>query len=213
MGWTYHEWYSYYGRYKDTPISESPHFVRNYSVVHIGHLTSTFEQKTQTQHCAKLTLMREPVDRVVSAFYYHKHNESDWTDCFDSQCRLWWEYTNDVTRRFTNNLPTWNSYVTDKYLANDPLTDTSLRQAQETLEQFGFVCFIDTMRDCILQLGRYYGIELDLPKDLIHNANKLRQEVSADLQQRLAAHNWMDVALYKWAQAKFGSSSSGEKHS
>jgi hypothetical protein len=204
MRWTFHEWYTYYGRYQNAPIHSIPFGFRNHSVVHIGHLTSRFQQETQTQHCTKVTLMREPVDRVVSAFYYHKHKDSDWNDCLNSTCNLWWEYTNDVTRRFIQNKATWNSYVTKQYLQNDPLTRAHYMEAQETLQEFQFICFIHNMRDCIMKLGRHYGVELDLPVKLVQNANAKRKNVTDELKERIAAHNWMDVALYEWAQAKFG---------
>jgi hypothetical protein len=204
MHWGVHEWYSFHARYgNDQSMHTTAYPPRNYSVVHMGHLTAKFPRESHTLQCAKLTLLREPVDRVVSAFYYHGHKDADWDDCFNSNCRLWWEYSNDVTRRFTPDSATWNSYDTEKYLHNDPLTRQSYEQAQQTLEQFQFICFIDNMRDCIVRLGRHYGVELDLPEELLRNVNQRRQDVSPELRQRIAAHNWMDVALFEWALRKF----------
>ncbi|GKZ01274.1 hypothetical protein MPSEU_001078400 [Mayamaea pseudoterrestris] len=208
MKWTFHHWYAYYNHFQDTAISKHPFPFRNHSVVHMGHMTRQFERETQTQHCTKMTLLREPVDRVISAFYYHGHNDSDWQACLSvnasKSCRLWWEYSNDVTRRFTTNHETWNSYVTLKYLSNDPLTSRSLQEAQESLQQFDFVCFIDNMRDCILRLGQHYGVHLHLPAaELVYNVNARRNNVTDEWKERIAAHNYMDVALYEWAQSQF----------
>lgn len=203
MGWRFHEWYSFYGRHRDAAIHTTPYPARNYSVVHIGHLTMQFEQETQTQHCARMTLLREPVDRVISAFYYHMHKESDWEDCLQHNCRLWWEYTNDMTRRFMNHGATWNSYVVNKYVQNDPLTQQSYVEAQENLKTFHFICFIENMRDCVLRMGQHYGVELDLPAKLVENVNKRRREVPDELKKRIAEHNSMDVSLYNWAKSKF----------
>jgi hypothetical protein len=196
------------------PIASS---VRNASVIHIGHLTPRFEAETHTEHCAKLTLLREPVDRVLSAFYYHGHKTEDWQKCLQATqsagdaknekqpCKLWWEYTNDVTRRFAahGDGATWNSYVVEKYLKDDPLTLLSYQQAEATLAKFQFVCFIEDIRACISKLGRYYGQALKLPEDVVRNVNLKRGEVPDELKQRIAEHNWMDVKLYQWAQAKF----------
>ena len=46
--------------------------VYNQSFVHRGHFTPRFLQATHTDACLRFTVLREPVDRVLSQFYFYQ---------------------------------------------------------------------------------------------------------------------------------------------
>jgi len=211
------EWYSFFGKYGDrdpVPYYEGSLKTRyNYNKIHIGHMTPRFEAKTNTSKCYKMTLLREPVDRVMSAFYYHKHRTEEWPSCFQLRCRLWHEYINDVVRRFASFGTAWNSYQTKKYLSGDDkekgVKPEALEAAKATVADFDFVCFLDSLPDCIRDIAKALNVPNFEIEDHFVNKNRKRLPVDAKTQQQISEANYMDVALYNWARQRFGRNAAG----
>lgn len=197
-----------------------PPQIRSYneSVIHIGHLTPHFEEVTHTQACYKMTLLREPVDRVISAFNFHLHQQYDWGPCLEKRCRLWHEYHNDVVRRFAARGSAWHSFSLESYLGDqedkqDEMESSLLADAQRSLESLDFVCFLDNIRGCIEQVSRVLfqvtngkgGPNKVLSfEDTVVNKNKRRGRVSTTMKQHIAKANALDMQLYEWALERFG---------
>lgn len=65
--WAWQSWYIERGA-KD-PAGEA---TKHDYIIHTGHITPQFLTLSGTHHCYRMTVLREPVSRVVSLFYYHK---------------------------------------------------------------------------------------------------------------------------------------------
>lgn len=177
-----------------------------------GTLYALVYNVTLTQQCLTVTILREPIDRVISAFYFHKHDTSEWNDCLlpksTPDCKFGAQYQNDVVRLFSNHHATWNSYDYEKYTAA-PVTRQSLHAAQQFLVDTDLVCFLTDLPACLENMKRL------LPADnvdavttdtlSVRNVNRKRPaRVSNATMNAVRAANQLDVELYAWAVATFG---------
>jgi hypothetical protein len=188
-------------------------------VIHEGHLTPHFEKVTNTHMCAKLTVMREPVERVVSAFYFHKrenHSLEEWQNCLHTHCWLDYEYRNDVTRRFAARTQWWSSLERGQYLADRRdgeagnerllnLTEADMESAQEKLMALDAVCFLDNLKGCVNRFVRdRFGLDtVQWPSENLNRARRSKQDVTDELRREIADANALDVRLYEWALRTF----------
>jgi hypothetical protein len=205
MGWTMQEWYSYRNRYHDP----APRGMLREKVIHSGHLTPTFLNATATQNCLTVTMIREPVDRVISCFYYHGHNTREWESCLrhDTPCWLARQYQNDVTRMFSVNT-TWNrnQYIYKTYSA-ERIDREHLERAQQFLMDTDLVCFLDQFDDCKRKLLAMANLALKVPasagpKDK-ENVGKRRKNITVNTRSQIELVNSLDIELYEWAVQQF----------
>jgi hypothetical protein len=135
-----------------------------------GHFTSRiFQVNPALQDCFKITVLREPVDRAISAFFFHQHQFKEVDKCLGNtnatplveskfkkylrlRCRNYWQYQNDMTARLAgfSELP-WKSYRTNRKLPNGPPPVNMSHQieAKRNLKElFDLVCFLDDLPSC-----------------------------------------------------------------
>jgi hypothetical protein len=202
MGWTMQEWYSYWDRYHDPPRG-----MLREKVIHRGHLTPTFLNVTATQNCLTVTMLREPVDRVISCFYYHKHITREWESCLrhDTPCQWARQYQNDVTRLLSVNA-TWTQYNYKTYSA-ERIDREHLERAQQFLMDTDLVCFLDQFDDCKRKLLAMANLTLKVPasagpKDKM-NVGKTRKNITVATRSQIELVNSLDIELYEWAVQQF----------
>jgi len=229
LGFNMFNWNYFCSNYPDGRPQDKPSYKFEFrgfghNMIHKGHLTPNFEAMTGTQNCAKFTVLRDPVDRVVSAFYFHKHRDDEWDDCLHSspespelrpgtngKCRLQHSYVNDMTRRFANRGSWWTSFQFDKYIVGrmpHDVDDDAYRMAKERLDKFDGVCFLGPdLRECLRRFVRdTFGADVKLPDEDVKKLPKgggERKEVSGELRRQIAAANRYDVMLYEWAKDRF----------
>lgn len=186
-------------------------------IIYTGHFTPQFLDLSDTHHCYKMTVMREAVDRVVSAFYYYNFS-SDWSSCLhknrEDLCPHFWNYQNDVVRLLSNQTKTWNSYDTREYKILQPNV-TSLKAAKRFLESLDLVCFMDQLEHCrervlqLLHIEPHQGMlqhpqNTSISKGIDHqNKNSRRRPVNTSLWRKLQDLNSLDVELYNWARRRY----------
>lgn len=201
LGWEYDaSWYNHYERFGNaTPRTDYTH-----EAIHAGHFTGQFASLTHTEHCYAMTILRKPVDRVISAFYYHKHRTPEWEACLDNdrKCRHAFQYHNDMTRQLSNQTETWNTYDEDVFGLLSP-DETSLEAAKSFLSTMDLVCFLDEFDQCCERLMDLLQVEgLRIPPK--RNANRARpQELNATIMERIQYNNQLDAQLYEWAERQF----------
>eukprot|EP00980_Cylindrotheca_fusiformis_P013026 scaffold3254_cov98-Cylindrotheca_fusiformis.AAC.7 len=87
-----------------------------------GHFTTRiFVEYPELQDCFTMTVLREPVDRAVSAFFFHRHRIEQIDYCLSKDdanlllCRNYWQYSNDMTLRLAGppDIP-WQSSALGK---------------------------------------------------------------------------------------------------
>jgi len=228
LNWTLKQWYTFASHYRSgTPPTDANLTSFNSSIYHLGHITPRFLDETGTQNCWQMTLLREPVDRVVSAFYYHKHTTSEWDACLfgekRSACRYQGhQYKNDVVRMFTSE-HTWNSYFQEYYDFYEDLdTDvdrTSLHHAQQFLKDLDLVCFLDQFENCFRQLQDMLGVERTKQQQssiqqnsstatatTVPHANinpERPKRLPEYIYNKIRSQNQLDLELYAWAREQF----------
>jgi hypothetical protein len=166
-------------------------------------------------------MLREPVDRAISAFYYHGHTTEEWDTCLftngttHNQCRFKWQYHNDMVRGFAgrgSSIRTWTSYDETLY-PQIPVNRTSLQFAKEFLLDMDLVCFQDDLYGCREQLYRrmtkstsnnHTTLNLTLtsavPPIGKQNVNSKRpSQMDEIITNKVRVTNWLDVKLYDWA--------------
>mmetsp|Transcript_27004 Transcript_27004/g.55327 ORF Transcript_27004/g.55327 Transcript_27004/m.55327 type:complete len:341 (+) Transcript_27004:47-1069(+) len=133
-----------------------------------GHFsTKLFEYNNVSKKCFKMTVLRDPIDRAISAFFYHDHKYPDDVDeCLynthisnktghrlpkRNTCKYKSQYSNDMTRRLSGmNGTKWNSYLEDKYFSSSEPNIFDLREAKDNLEnKFDAVCFLHYLASCV----------------------------------------------------------------
>mmetsp|Transcript_38679 Transcript_38679/g.81333 ORF Transcript_38679/g.81333 Transcript_38679/m.81333 type:complete len:320 (+) Transcript_38679:390-1349(+) len=133
----------------------------------MGHFTTLlFEKQPSFRDCFKMTVLREPVDRAISAFFFHNHVSEEIGQCLNAGgnndtnitatkegvegCKFQWQYSNDMTRRLAGFPDTeWNICRENKYWAARP-NRTHLDHAKENLQKyFDAVCFLHELPLCV----------------------------------------------------------------
>jgi hypothetical protein len=135
----------------------------------LGHFTTRlFEEEPRFRQCFTITVLREPVDRAISAFYFHGHKSRQIDQCltsaieataktrrylkkkpFHGRCRVNWQYSNDMTRRLAGSSDIkWNTRAENKYHMAQP-NRTHLESAKANLlSEFDLVCFTHDLPSC-----------------------------------------------------------------
>lgn len=175
-----------YGR-KGTRIKQPKDLRVNYTFT-LGHFTSRiFREKPDLLGCFRITLLREPVDRAISAFFFHEHEYHDIDLCLNAmnvdennatnergdtserrlpsfhasrtRCRSNWQYSNDMTRRLAGmNDTNWNTRNENKYHAAIP-THVHLTHAKTNLvKYFDLVCYMHELESCAMRIMQTFQI-------------------------------------------------------
>ena len=217
MGWKMSNWITYWTRHRSTPPSElavnkrvlhdkRSSFMAHEQVIHRGHLTPAFLNFASNQKCLTFTMLREPIDRVISAFYFHKHVTREWNSCLknNTPCKHSHEYKNFVTRMFSSNA-TWTSYD-EKAFTAATLDRKHLQKAQQFLLNMDLVCFLDDIDNCKRDLLAAANLTQIIPANAEskrENVNKKRENVTAATRREIKLANELDLELYEWAVQQF----------
>ena len=113
-----------------------------------------------------LRILREPVDRAISAFYFHGHRKGQIEGCLQVAsnetntrfqrkyrgrkiCRSNWQYSNDMTRRFAGGSldMSWNTRAGSRFYKPTP-NETHVHDAKLQLRLFDLVCFTHDLPKC-----------------------------------------------------------------
>jgi hypothetical protein len=216
-GWKFHKWY---GKGKQIPTNK--HTVASYKdkATHVGHILPHFLDLTDTHKCKRMTILRDPIDRVVSLFYYQKFNESMWDECLGTH-----QYRNDMTRMFTGygTVPgTWSAFGM-QLLGNDTNTTSNanasasdgmntnmnmdhsvLQDAKQFLLDTDLVCFLDDFDRCEADLRSMLKLEAtnEVPPKMNVGRRKSKN-ITNELLSKITAVNELDVELFEWAVLNF----------
>lgn len=188
-----------------------------------GHATYGYHQYVSKPY-AYITVFRDPVDRIVSAYYYlqekkcaghplHRFVTSrSLIDCFDPDPKTEDEkflaemFINHQTRIIAG-LPVGDLQGTEVYSSFLPVTEVALETAKSNLMDFGFIGFaesIDTYGDMVSQkLGK------PLPpvtfKSSAHRMNPTASrpvvsELDTETLNTIIAYNQLDLQLVRFAR-------------
>lgn len=156
----------------------------------IGHcaygIHKMFEQKFDY-----ITMVREPVDRIISHYYYSLKT--------DPNVKVQYSCLEDYIENRTN-IHNWMT----KRISNTELTDGDLDLAKENLMHNIAFCGITEMyQETLIMLRKMYGLSLD---NIVANKNKDRQlteSIDPKIINRIKEIHYKDLELYEFAKALF----------
>ena len=158
-----------------------------------------------------MTALREPIDRVVSTYYYWRHNaevspESPWL--YMAQTMSLDEFIRSghyLVRQGIENAQTWQLADDLRWRYRTVPEQDALAVAKENLDKFSFVGIYEQFERSVEWMCKYLGVTP--PNTVPHvNATKKRpavSELSPATIEAITELNTADVELYKYALRRF----------
>lgn len=145
-----------------------------------------------------ITVVRHPVDRVISDYYYKIWQARIGNSYFAGMQNLTWDdYLNHMGQGQANN------HMCRMLVGPDWPDETHPIQAKEILDQFSFVGILENPNYGNQFILNYVNDYLKIPRQFAPttNVNPLaRQEVSLEIRARIANLNQGDLYLYQAAK-------------
>lgn len=150
----------------------------------------------------KITMLREPVDRIISHYYFVKRNKKHhlYEQVTSSQMSLERYVTSGISEELDNWYVKHFSGLDEETVYADP--DYALDCAKRGLTKFDLVGVLSQMDDFIAKLKK--DVNLKGTFHVKNKANKTQDrpkvsEVSAEAIEAIKRVNSLDIALYEWA--------------
>jgi hypothetical protein len=194
-----------HGRLRSIPAAEH---LRSHQLV-AGHLPLFTLAPEVLTGCRLITFLREPVDRVLSCYFFYRHH-TDHGDVPDPEVRdcLALELPELLARYDRAEVSSFSNFQC-YFLSGlrDPQSDPGemLERAKANLERFAFVGLQERMEESIdlLCLSAGWALRDEIPR---LNETAVRQragELPAGVRARIASMNAADVALHEHARALY----------
>ncbi|KAL7504692.1 hypothetical protein ACHAXN_002274 [Cyclotella atomus] len=191
----------------------------------IGHFTTLlFQEQPKFRDCFKVTLLREPVDRSISAYFFHGHKAREIDYCLQNplqsrRCRYHWQYSNDMTRQLAGSRDRkWNTYF-EHPINVPPPNRTHLESAKmKLMTDFDLVCFTDDLPSCATGVLDAFHLNrneanANLTEGLSHMTATVKDEfyvtktrpkqLDNTTMTKFIKVNELDLELYNWAVDHF----------
>ena len=179
-----------------------------------------------------ITLLREPVDRVISHYHFHAQAGRTPGEGGTRKLRLMWQELLNVERLdreggeqepeivlepdvefsleegLRRKIPIYDNFMTRFLWGGESLfgelPPDAVDRAKENISQFWFVAIRERLDDSIILLGRKLGVGL-MPYHRRHVSQRRPplEETPAELRELVAEHNAMDIELYRFARERF----------
>jgi hypothetical protein len=147
-----------------------------------------------------LTFLRDPVERVISLYYYHLRGAGVWhREIADNGWSIeeWLERSRMLWRRDGQvRQLLWHAH--GEVLRDDALTAAHLEEAQRLLGRFDFVGTTETFEQAALTLYGRLGLRR-FHDERVVNATPHKEDVPEDVRRLIAEWNRLDVELYRFA--------------
>lgn len=166
-----------------------------------------------------LTLVREPLDRVISFHYFMRRGDQvkrTLAEMYtaggspgDTRSSRW-EYFNGQSRHLLSVF--YN--MSELPFSAGPCANADLWRARlrDLVERVFLVGVQDRFEEYVGELARRYGWRATVPHSKVNAARPAVSEISAVLRDTILAHNWLDTELYaicRQAQDRAGRGAQG----
>lgn len=206
-------------------VAANPELINPLNRRIFGHFTTRiFQLNPRLQQCFTMTILREPVDRAVSAYFFHGKTFNDLHKCFaksplvrKQSCQYYWEYSNDMMRYFAPPREiSWNSYYWGRKVV--PLAKSEhLIQAKQNIQRyFDLVCFLEDLPACAqkilnaFQLHNNVDVDIDIDVSMMRplkngtfGTNARPKTLDDDTWSKFQHANQLDIDLYQWARSNY----------
>jgi FkbM family methyltransferase len=170
----------------------------------VGHIPYGLFREHLPAGTRYVTLLREPIDRVLSHYYRHIHRTGT---ALDGRRPV---TTDSIEEALEMRLFQITNLAT-RFLCADPspsggLPASALDEAKANLEEFALVGIEERLEESIVLLQRTLGLDLipyeDSPRDF-HFERPAVDEISEEQRDLIAEANQLDLELYSFAQELF----------
>jgi len=156
-----------------------------------------FKNKTKATY---ITFMRDPIDRVISHYYYHKTERNDPNYEFASKHTLeeWVQLSKHAINKQTQLI---------SGLVTHPANNYSLEIAIQHLNNFGFIGLTEKFDESLFLMKYYLG--WDLLTYVTRKQTRMKpktSEIPKNTIELIKKANWMDIILYDLAKKKVSKS-------
>lgn len=201
-------------RKQSQPILWTGHFD-----IQMGELvTRKTKLYSNNTRCFQFTSLRDPVEKVISGYYYMRVSaeaQGDWQHCLHgpwlptkegagAKCI---QFDNDDTRRFSgdSDIDCYDTISVMKKVPFHGVTPHHLQKAMRHLEALDAVLITEYMEESFLLLGCKLNIPASAlpPKPPVRNVGRRREPVSDDVLDLIVRHNQLDLSLYRHAKLLF----------
>lgn len=179
------------------------------SRVMIGHVPLSVLRRHLPADTAYLTLLREPVERVLSHYYRHAHRPDP--DAHPPASRgggrrlaaqSLEQALEDQRLPELRNLAT--RFLCDAESPLDELSESALEEAKRNLEGFAFVGLQERFDESSVMLARQLGFTIEGHEHRhVSRERPTAASVSAGDRELIESANDLDIELYRWAAERF----------
>lgn len=187
-------------------------FVRDYFIKHDinKYHHSNINLIINNPNTPHITVLREPIARVYSAYYFQKDRyKKDNVNYINMSFEDWLKYKrgfglDNMMTRFlapgylgqyieNNKIKQWD-YETYK-----PVTEEHLHKAIRNLELFNYIGFLNTLSSDLYQITKLFNLN---PNRRSKNFNvTIKQPLTKKQESMIIEREWADIILYKEAQS------------
>lgn len=153
----------------------------------LGH--NLYGQHQEWGPCIYITMLRDPIDRVISHYYYVKHfvNDSSFVNKSLDEFVELDRFSNMQTRFITGG-------------------NLDLKQAINNLENFEFYGITEKFAESLFLLKMKFGLkEIKYLKKNVNSERPNIKNVSSRIIEKIRNKNEVDINLYQWAKGEFES--------
>ena len=161
-----------------------------------------------SQDLVRTVVVRDPIDRMISQFCFSYNQRHFFSKDFQffRRCRSYNEghfFASDVEKMITekecDNMQT-------RFLAwhwGSPVTEETLETAKRALDSCDLVGVTERLGHYLAVLSVMAGLKLDVSVRTNRTSKHILRGAEADLREALVPYHTFDIALHKYAQAKF----------
>jgi hypothetical protein len=175
-------------------------WVRSGTPVVIGHVPYGLFRKNLPRDTRYMTLLREPVDRVLSHYHRHIQRKTADADSLEKALDMRLPDINDLATRFLCGVP----------LPLGELPASALDDAKANLREFAFVGIQERFDESVVLLQRTLGLDV-VPYVNAHVGidRPAVEAVSTEQRARIAECNQLDAELHAFARELFEDAMAG----
>jgi len=148
--------------------------------------------------CTYMTVLRDPVDRVVSHYYYHRQHKKDpghqfaMNRTFEQWIRDSPAGNNEQTRQVSGLRSQFN------------ITERTLDMAMYHLRQMAIVGLTERYHETLMLLKHIAGLTITRYRPVNRGVKRPKiDDVPASTVELIKQHNWADIELFKLAKEIF----------
>ncbi|KAM9965526.1 hypothetical protein ACTFIW_005344 [Dictyostelium discoideum] len=176
-------------------VQDSKNFIIGHFEMGIHLILNEKEQKTYNY----MTMLRDPVERVISNYFYHKHSPGDPQHILarDNVIEKWIT----ISPRGNNEITRVLSGITFR---EEPVpSNDTFNMALYHLRSMKFVGITEKYSESLALLKFYTGLENPNVSDKLKNSKFRPHGITPTIIEKIKERNWMDILLYEEALKMF----------